>query len=192
MDQDSSSSAPRSGQTSASAAAAPHLSESEFLARQAADAKAAISHVIDEIKNDLAKGADPRGWVQVAPWTSLGVAAAAGFVAAAAMIPSKEDQALKRLRKIEEALSPHRGNGHAEPVDSNNPKGVAAATSSKSFLSQLAGQVLHAIQPVLISTLTAGVTAKAAQPDQPAAGVNPGEAAYGPASTPPPGPAPEI
>ena len=151
-----------------------------------------MSRVVAEIKHDLAKSADPRGWMQVAPWTTLGVAAVAGFVAAAVAVPSKEGQALKRLKKIEEALAPrYHGNGHAEPANPNDPKSVAAAGKGGSFLSQLAGQVLHAIQPMLMSALTAGVTAKAAQPDQPpTGGTDPGEVAYG--SSPQPGSAPGI
>src|SRR3954452_3884664 len=102
MAHDSSNSGPSSGQTSTSVPKAQQaLGESEFLTKQAADAKAAISRVVSDMKNDLAKSADPRGWMQVAPWTTLGVAAVAGFVAAAVAVPSKEDQALKRLKKIE-------------------------------------------------------------------------------------------
>src|SRR4051812_41641164 len=71
-------------------------SESAFLTKQAADAKAAIARVSEELKNDLAKGVDPRAWMQVAPWTTLASAAVAGFLAAAATIPSKEEQALRR------------------------------------------------------------------------------------------------
>jgi len=170
------------------------LGESEFLTKQAADAKAAISRVVSDMKNDLAKSADPRGWMQVAPWTTLGVAAVAGFVAAAVAVPSKEDQALKRLKKIEEALNPrYRGNGHAQPENPNDPKSVAAAAKGGSFLSQLAGQVLHAVQPMLMSALTAGVTAKAAQPDQPpTGGTTPADVAYGTAESGQPGAAPQI
>jgi len=151
-----------------------------------------MSRVVAEIKNDLARSADPRGWMQVAPWTTLGVAAVAGFVAAAVAVPSKEDRALNRLKKIEEALTPHFGNGHAPPANPNDPKSVAAAAKGSSFLGQLAGQVLHAIQPVLMSALTAGVTAKAAQPEQPTGGVDPNQAAYGSAPPPQPGSPAEI
>src|SRR4051812_33171638 len=101
----SNSSAPSSERTSPSAPKTPP-GESDFLTRQAADAKSAISRVMDDIKHDVAHGVDPRAWMQVAPWTTLASATIAGFLAAAAAVPSKEQQALKRLRKLEDALRP--------------------------------------------------------------------------------------
>jgi hypothetical protein len=88
----------------------------------------------------------------------LGVAAVAGFLAASAAIPSKEDQALKRLRKIEKAIRPddHR-NGHSH--DSDAPAG------GKSLVGQALGLMLHAIQPIVMSALTAGLATKG-QSDQ--------------------------
>ena len=78
------------------------------MTKQAADAKAAIGSVVNDIKRDLQQGIDPRGWMQVAPWTTLGAAAVAGFLAGALTVPSKEEQTLKRLKKIEAALNPRR------------------------------------------------------------------------------------
>ena len=157
-------------------------SESEFLTRQAAEARQAISRVVSDLKHDIAQGVDPRAWIQTAPWTTLAGAAVAGFVAAAAVIPSKEQQALKRLAEIEKALNPpgryHRRNG------SDNDDAVHAVESGRgSFLSGLAGQVLRAVQPVLMSAITAGVTAKTVDSDKPTGGVDPSDAT---AQNPPP------
>ncbi|MEA2712023.1 MAG: hypothetical protein QOF78_4624 [Phycisphaerales bacterium] len=145
--------------------------------------------MVNDIKRDLAQGIDPRGWMQVAPWTTLAGAAVAGFLAAAVAVPSKEEQALKRLRKIEEALS-----GKRDPVDSAvNGDQVSKVESGRgSFLSGLAGQVLRAVQPVLMSALTAGITAKAVDKDQPTGGNDPADAAYGAKGSPPGGEAPDI
>ena len=158
------------------------------MARQAADAKAAIGAVFNDLKRDLGKGVDPRGWMQVAPWTTLAAAAVGGFVAAAAIVPSKEQQTLKRLRKIEEALRPKR---HVE--DAVNGDGVRKVeTGQGSFLAGLAGQVLRSVQPVLMSALTAGITAKTVDKDQPTGGADPGDVAYGPPQPSPSGDAPAI
>jgi hypothetical protein len=159
------------------------------LQRQAADAKAAIGAVVNDIKRDVSQGIDPRGWMQVAPWTTLGAAAVAGFLAGALTVPSKEEQTLKRLRKIEEALNPKR-----QTVDSavNGDQVRQVEAGRGSFLSGLAGQVLRAVQPVLMSALTAGITAKTVDKDEPTGGKDPGDAAYGPPDSAPTGESPEI
>ena len=132
---------------------------------------------MDDLKRDLQQGIDPRGWMQVAPWTTLAVAAVAGFAAAAVAVPSKEEQTLKRLKKIEEALNPKR-----QTVDTavNGDQVRQVESGRGSFLSGLAGQVLRAVQPVLMSALTAGITAKTVdKDDEPTGGKDPGDAAYG-------------
>lgn len=189
MPHDSKQNEPGTGPTSTSAPRTPQ-SEAEFLAKQAADAKAAIGAVVNDIKRDLTQGVDPRAWMQVAPWTTLGAAAVAGFLAAAAAVPSKEQQTLKRLKKIEEALGPKR-----QSVDAAvNGDHVSKVESGRgSFLSGLAGQVLRSVQPVLMSALTAGITAKtAAGADKPTGGTDPVDVAYGSRESSPAGESPNI
>lgn len=95
-------------------------------------------------------------------------AAVAGFAAAAAFVPSKEDQALRRLAKIEKALMPERAkrDGHAaDPGEDGGAKDFSRGRSG--FLGAIGRQVLETIKPALMSALTAGITAKAATPDNP-------------------------
>jgi hypothetical protein len=80
----------------------------------------------------------------------MGAAAVAGFVAANMLIPSKEDQALKKLAKLERAL-----NSPPPPV-------IDTATTDKEpakhgVLYGLLNQALKAIQPAIISAITAHV-----------------------------------
>lgn len=133
---------------------------------------------MNDLKRDLASGVDPKGWVHAAPWTTLAGAAVAGFVAAAVAVPSKEEQTLKRLKKIEEALNPRR-RPYVDDATANGDGVKQARGASGGFLSRLATQVLRAIQPVLMSAITAGVTAKTVQPDQEPQATDPGEVAYG-------------
>jgi len=56
------------------------LSESEFLARQAADAKAAIQQTLTEMKHVVLEVADPRPYIRDYPVMTLCAAAGAGFV----------------------------------------------------------------------------------------------------------------
>src|SRR4051812_4191998 len=101
MPHDSNSSAASSAKTS-SKPPATTLTEAQYLIKQQADAKKAISRTIDGLKSDLVQAADPRAWMQVHPWATMAASAVAGFAATAAVVPSKEQQALKRLEKLEE------------------------------------------------------------------------------------------
>lgn len=147
------------------------------MTKQAADAKEAVSRVISDLQRDLVQTIDPRAWMQVRPWTTLGATAVAAFVATSLAVPSKEDQALKRLKAIEKALTPH---AHVPLSDGEtNGDGVKKAQQSGGFLAGLAGQILRAVQPVLMSAITAGVTAKTVEKDEPTGGADPSTYASG-------------
>lgn len=145
----------------------PHTptGEADFLTTQANDAKAAISAVLGEFGKDLGKTVDPRKWTEQYPWISLAVAAVGGFTAASVLVPSKEQQALRRLERIERALRP-------EPVVAATKENGQAATDAKAkagsgggIFSTIIVQALKALQPILLSAITGGVTAAAAKPD---------------------------
>jgi hypothetical protein len=128
------------------------LSESEYLAQQAEAAKRAMAQVWSQVKGHLAQGAAPQAWAREFPWITVGAAAVAGFVAASALIPSKEEQALKKLAAIERALNPapprteHAdGNGHGKK-------------ESGSMLSTILHEVLAVARPAIVSLMTAGLT----------------------------------
>ena len=150
----------------------PESSEADFLTLQQEHAKAAIGRAVGELKEALAQGADPRLWAKQYPWATLGVSALAGFAATAMLVPSREQQALKKLAEIERALNPEprrraerERDEHPDSVD-----GKAGADDYKagrqSFMTALLGEAIKAVRPALISLLTAGVTAKAAKPSQ--------------------------
>lgn len=82
------------------------LSEAEFLAQQAHNARLAIAEAWRGIKLRLGEGVDPKAWAQEHPWIAVSAAAVAGFVATATLVPSKEQQALNKLAAIERALNP--------------------------------------------------------------------------------------
>jgi hypothetical protein len=146
---------------------APTNDEAAFLAQQAADAKAALTRTLSELGTGLGQSVNLAGWTRQYPWMTLGASAVAGFVASAALVPSKEDQALKKLAKIERALNP------APPKPERQADGAVAdegahayKTGRQSLGRTLLGEVIKAVQPALLSMLTAGVTAHAAKPSQ--------------------------
>ena len=146
-------------------APAPTSDESAYLAQQAADARAAISRTLSEIGAALGQGANVGSLTRQYPWLTLGASTVAGFVATAVLVPSKEDQALKRLAKIERALNPPPPKpepAHAPGADGANQ----FKAGHQSFMRTVLGEVVKAVQPALVSLLTAGVTAQAAKPSQ--------------------------
>jgi hypothetical protein len=57
------------------------MNEAEYLDRQSELAKAAMRATLDEMRSEAIRAGDPRRLTRAHPWTSLAVAAAAGFVA---------------------------------------------------------------------------------------------------------------
>src|SRR5688572_13010091 len=144
---------------------APTSDESAFLAQQAADAKAAISRTLSEIGAALGSGASVGNLTRQYPWLTLGASTVAGFVATAMLVPSKEDQALKKLARIERALNPPPPKPEpAAPMSADGANQYKAG--SQSFMRTILGEVIKAVQPAVVSLLTAGVTAQAAKPSQ--------------------------
>ena len=144
------------------------LSEAEYLTQQAENAKAAITAALKEVTAKLGEGANPIEWTKRYPWAGVGASAVAGFVAAALLIPSKEQQALAKLAKIERALNPPPPKKEREEVSDsiNGDSATKGAHASTGLLTLLAREAIGAVKPAIISLLTAGVTAKAAKPSQ--------------------------
>jgi hypothetical protein len=148
----------------------PESSEADFLTLQQEHAKAAIGRAMSELKSALAGGVDPRPWMKQYPWATLGASAVAGFVAASMLIPSKEEQALKKLAAIEKALNPPPPRRPEPPEDVGSVDGKRGAEDYKSgrsgMLTAILGEVVGAIKPALISLLTSSVTASAVKPSE--------------------------
>jgi hypothetical protein len=123
----------------------------------------------------LGQGANPVEWAREYPWASVGAAAVAGFVAANVLIPSKEDQALKKLARLERALS----SPPPPVIDGSTPDKDPA---KHGVLYGLLNQALKAVQPAIISAITAHVAKNEPSNGQPhpAAGSAPPPPGVGP------------
>jgi hypothetical protein len=143
---------------------APTNDESAFLAQQAADAKAAISATIADIGKNLGQAVNVNQLTRQHPWLTIGASTVAGFVATAMLVPSKEDRALKKLAKIERALTPPPP--EAKRDETNGDGAQDYKKGKQSFGRTILGEVIKTIQPALLSMLTAGVTAQATKPSQ--------------------------
>jgi hypothetical protein len=135
------------------------LSESEYLAQQAASAQAALTDALKEMGKDFARTADPRLWAKTHPWATLASAAVAGFAAAAAVVPSKEQQALNKLAAIERALYAH--NGSKAAAHDGKEDGHDEGKNKAGFVAMLLREVFGALRPALMSMISAGMASAA-------------------------------
>jgi hypothetical protein len=141
---------------------AKELSESEYLAQQAASAKAAITGALSEMGKDFARTADPRLWARQHPWATLAASAVAGFAAAATLVPSKEQQALAKLAAIERALEAHRPGKHA--ADGEKASDGNGKEHKGGFLTTLLHELIAVVRPAILSVISAGLASHAAPP----------------------------
>jgi hypothetical protein len=137
------------------------LSEAEFLDRQARAAKAAMQATVEEIRVELAQGLSPIELAKRHPWLALVGSAAGGFAAAAAMVPSKEQQALNRLRRMHEAM-------HPEPKRCPSENGKNSHAKENTFGGTLLSHLLGIIRPIIVSLISATISSHVKHPDQPA------------------------
>jgi hypothetical protein len=137
---------------------ASKMSEADFLAQQAAEAKAAMSRAMAQLKVDLGETVNVAAWTRQYPWISLGTVAVAGFLATSALIPSKEQQALKRLRAIERALTP------SSPAStSSDTNGNGKPAQKPSIFQKMAQEAIKAL-PGVLSAVATTLTAKVNDP----------------------------
>ena len=85
----------------------------------------------------------------------MGAGAIGGFVAAATLVPSKEQQALRKLAAIERALNPPR---HREPEHENGDE----HKHGPGMLSTILHEALGVLRPALLSLMA---TRLAGSPD---------------------------
>lgn len=130
-------------------------SESEYLSDQASAAQAAISQKLTAIKKDLAQTADPRVWARAHPWPAIGVAAVAGLVAGLAAIPSKEEQALKKLAEFERMVM--RGPSGEAAESAAADEAAASSPQAPSLFRTLLHELVSLAKPIITSAITAKV-----------------------------------
>ncbi|WP_428939562.1 hypothetical protein [Fontivita pretiosa] len=142
------------------------LDEAQFLRQQAQQARDAMLRALELAARNLAHGADPRAWAREHPWLTVGAAAAGGFLAAVTLVPTRQQQLLRELARIERAIAPPPPHANGLNGQSHRP------TARHRLLRRLLRETFKLVRPALLSAITAGITAKAAaeprQPDSPA------------------------
>jgi hypothetical protein len=157
------------------------LSDSQYLRREVARAKAAMARAWDDAKAKAVHGVDPRTWTCAHPWYALTGATVAGFLAAYALTPTKQEQALKQLAELNKALAGV-APGEEPPVVEAVVEGDSGQVYRAGFVAPGAGggghtgriagilgtlgmTALRTVAPSIISAVTAAITAKATDDD---------------------------
>ena len=136
------------------------LSESEYLEKQATAAKEAIAATLSDIKGRLGETVDVKLWTRQHPWLMLASAAVAGFASASTLVPSKEQQALRKLASIEEALREPR---HEEKrKDSENGK-----SKDHGIIGTIVREAIAALRPLLVTFLSSSLNNRMPPADGP-------------------------
>jgi hypothetical protein len=140
-----------------------------------------MSQAVSDLLSFGKQAANPSEAMGAHPWVTLAAGAAAGFAAAAVTVPSKDQQALRKLAAIERALHlnpPKRQahNGKAPPAadgaaseeyDVSGESGAQAYKSGRSSLMRaILFELVGALKPAIVSVLTAGITGAVAKPSQ--------------------------
>jgi ElaB/YqjD/DUF883 family membrane-anchored ribosome-binding protein len=150
------------------------LSEADFLANQQAKARAAMDTAIGDMKRALSgafkDNAHLTEWMGAYPWVSLGLGAAAGFLAGSALTPSREETFKERLRSLMEEVKPKEEKEKAREKGAEKAARAAVEAQKPSFMGQLGQGLFDVVKTALITTLSAAVTAKAVEDNEPKAG----------------------
>jgi hypothetical protein len=131
------------------------LSESEFLARQAEDARLAMGHAWADLKHSLASGVDVRNWTKQYPWIATSTALAAGVAAGYLLTPRDKDEFREMWEKLKDKLAGSRTDPNAVYVEPT--RGGAAPQQQPSVLGSIVREALKSAMPLVTSMLGAAV-----------------------------------
>jgi hypothetical protein len=157
--------------------------ETDFLAQEAERAKAAVTQAWADAKAKAMQGLDPRVWTASHPWYALTGAALTGFIAAYSLTPTKEQQILRKIARINRAIA---GGDPDADVDGVSDTAAAAHTAevggrrvkvaegsvgedhpsrTSGMLGMIGRELVKAIGPSIMSSITAAIAAKTAAED---------------------------
>jgi hypothetical protein len=125
------------------------LSEADFLEREVADAKAALSHAVADLRNGVKSSADLRLWVKHYPWAAMGAAAVAGFAAATAVTPAKGETVGEKLSRLAKSAKPGETTDSAGQVSTQ----TASQSPKTTLLNSLVDIAKVLIQTVVLATV---------------------------------------
>ena len=133
---------------------------------QARHARLALGEAINDAKGHLINAADVRPILRQYPYLAVGSSLAAGFVAAAVLVPSRKQRAASRLRALERAV---RAEAAASGKRVAKPSSGGAARKGLGLAWRLARPTLLSLVTGAISGAATGNAAAEPQQDAPPA-----------------------
>jgi hypothetical protein len=138
-------------------------SESEFLDREAAGASSAISRTLDDMRASLKDAGDVRAWARTYPWSTMGVAAAAGFLVAAALLPKRRPRDHENAALLERILTDEKIEARLRELAEED----ARKPSREGLLHTLANALVTTFGPAIQTAVASALAARAAEAPSP-------------------------
>jgi hypothetical protein len=130
------------------------LSEQEFLAKEAEQARLAMAQAWADLKHSLASGVDVRNWTKQYPWIATSTAMAAGVAAGYFLTPRDKDEFKEMWEKLKEKLSGPHADPSAVYVD---PARAAAPQQRSSLLGSILREAVKTATPLVTSMVGAAI-----------------------------------
>jgi hypothetical protein len=135
------------------------MSEAKFLEEQAELAKAAMKKTLNEALADAGHVVDVRRWTEAYPWTMVGVAALAGLIATAGVLPD-----FRKKHGAKDRAEPSAdGNGHGKGAEAEgsesdkiHPKEAESTTARVVATLENLTKFVGVIRPVISRLLKEG------------------------------------
>jgi hypothetical protein len=117
------------------------LTEQEYLEAEAARAGQGLLQAVDELRVRLRELRSVPRWTRRYPWPAVGAAAAAGFAAAAAVTPGKDETVKEKFTRLAGRLNGSGKPRHGDSAAASSPRAAAAAASAPLVLTT----VIHSL-----------------------------------------------
>jgi hypothetical protein len=137
----------------------PTIAEEDLLRAEAEQARIALREALLGIKNSFVRTADPAEWARTHPWVSVGVAAATGFAAASAIIPSPGQRAADKWSGVMSRLTPQQ---LAASTNGSLPPSATAPNPSASIWTSVIDSLFDLAKVAITNFITVMVQSRGA------------------------------
>jgi ElaB/YqjD/DUF883 family membrane-anchored ribosome-binding protein len=136
-------------------------SEADYLAREQAQASAAITAVLTDMKRAVAQGVDVRAWTRQHPLIMAGTATVAGFVAGMLVTPSKKETFKDFFGDKWEAFKDKMTPPATATATVGNPPPPAPQGEPTSILGTIIKQAIQVLGPAIGGMVTGAMAGEA-------------------------------
>ena len=144
------------------------VTEADYLTREQAQARAAISGVLADMKQALAQGADLKEWTRQHPWILMGSATVAGTLAGMLLTPSKEESFKEFFEKKWESFKGAASPAATEDFEHSARPAAAQPQSQEqqpSILTTIIREAIKVVGPTLGGLITGAIAGQQAGAD---------------------------